>query len=276
MSKVAKPAQTKAFLSPTENVMVGIVGGCTETCLQMPLLTWKFAIQEGRPLPSTIGGYYRGLFAQAGSIAPITGLQVVAYGGLERIVSGGTRDLLDSEKIALSIGAGMFSALLYSPVDLVTIHQQKLGKAPLPTVKHLYSNFGFKGLFRGFSSCAVREGIYTCGYLGLTPVFSGKFKTAKVFESDLLCTLGGSIASGIVASIFSHPVDTIKTIIQADMEGKKFANSRVVFTDLVKNRGITSLYLGGGPRLIRNCGAFFIVAMIRNQVVEYKTKLEGL
>lgn len=252
-----KPHLTRAFLSPTENIAVGILGGCIETTIHMPLLTWKFSIQEGRPLPKNVKGFYRGLFAQAGSVAPITAVQVVANGIFEKIVSGGVRDLTNVEKIGTSIAAGAVSSIVYSPADLVTIHQQKLKKGPIPTVKHILSNYGLKGWFRGISACAAREAIYTCGYLGLTPVLTDTFKGMGLFESTFVATLAASTCSGLVSSVLSHPIDTSKTVIQADITASKYVNARTALPQLYQTNGLRSLYKGGLPRCMRVVGAFF-------------------
>ena len=53
---MTSPAKPRAILSGPENIAVGMVGGVTETCLLMPVLTAKFCLQEGRPLPTSIGG----------------------------------------------------------------------------------------------------------------------------------------------------------------------------------------------------------------------------
>ena len=70
--------ESKTFrtpLSPLENLAVGAAGGALETCIQMPILTYKFCVQEGRPIPTNISGWYRGVFVQAGTVAPITAIQ---------------------------------------------------------------------------------------------------------------------------------------------------------------------------------------------------------
>ena len=73
-------AKPRAILSGPENIAVGMVGGVTETCLLMPVLTAKFCLQEGRPLPTSIGGWYRGVVVQAGNVAPVTAMQVRCAG----------------------------------------------------------------------------------------------------------------------------------------------------------------------------------------------------
>ena len=74
-------AGVRPSLSSNENLAVGIVGGCVETAILMPVLTWKFCLQEGRPYPRSLGGIYRGVSVLAGSVAPLTGMQMFFNGG---------------------------------------------------------------------------------------------------------------------------------------------------------------------------------------------------
>ena len=74
-SKKEDSSSVRVPLSPLENLSVGAFGGALETCLQMPILTYKFCVQEGRPLPTSFAGWYRGVFIQASTVAPITALQ---------------------------------------------------------------------------------------------------------------------------------------------------------------------------------------------------------
>jgi hypothetical protein len=67
--------QPRVPLSPLENLAVGALGGALETCLQMPIITYKFCVQEGRALPRNVSGWYRGVFVQASTVAPITAIQ---------------------------------------------------------------------------------------------------------------------------------------------------------------------------------------------------------
>merc|ERR1719300_697723 len=165
-----------------------------ETALQMPLLTWKYCIQEGRAYPKSLKGWYRGVFVQAGSVAPITGLQVVLNGVFERLFTGGVRDLTQFEGLQTALLAGIASSLIYGPADLLVIQQQKLKLGAGETLKACTANYGTRSLFRGLSATAVREGIYTGGVLGLAPIFFTEVK--KQFGlSDLPCY----IVSGIGA-----------------------------------------------------------------------------
>lgn len=156
-----------------ENLSVGAMGGAVEVCLQMPILTYKFCLQEGRALPTSVAGWYRGVGVQASTVAPITALQFCVNGMLQQLVcstrekasgghsSMGAADLTDAEMMATAAGAGTISALVYSPVDLLTIQQQKLDKGVFNTVRHIWQHYGVQGMFRGLGACAVREAVYT-------------------------------------------------------------------------------------------------------------------
>ena len=104
-------------LSDNENLLVGIVGGCTETAVLMPVITAKLCAQEGRPYPA-FPGMYRGAAVLTSSVAPITALQMVANGIFERMTTGGTRKATDLEVVGCALGAGATSAIVYAPVDL--------------------------------------------------------------------------------------------------------------------------------------------------------------
>jgi hypothetical protein len=64
--------------------------------------------------------------------------------------------------------------------------------------------------------------------------------------------------------------------VQADLSGTKFPNARSTFQFLVKENGIRSLYKGGGPRMCRNIGAFFLIGLMREKFIDYRTAQMGL
>jgi hypothetical protein len=261
-------------LSPTENLVVGAFGGALETCLQMPVLTYKFCLQEGRPLPSSFSGWYRGVGVQAGTVAPITALQFMVNGIMQRLVLGSSdRSLTDAEMMATAAGAGAISALVYSPVDLITIQQQKMELDPLRTLKALAQSHGFSGIYRGLLPCVCREAVYTAGYLGLAPVITARLMEGSgLRERPLAASIAGACTAGTIAAVLTHPVDTAKTCVQSDMSAKIWPSARESIAKLVRQGGIASLYRGMLPRTARLCGAFFVCLMVRDAAVEFKTR----
>jgi len=271
MAAAAKP---RAVLNEVENIGVGMLGGVTETVLQMPLLTAKFCLQEGRPLPTNVAGWYRGVGVQAGNVAPVTAVQVFLNGVIGKFVFGETSStpLTDSTKILASTMAGAGSAVLYSPVDLVNIQQQKLVMSPVDTFNHIKKTYGFFSLWRGVSSMAVREGIYTAGYLGLAPVLTNYFASMPGREEKhLQNAIGSCCIAGVTCALVTHPVDTAKTVVQADMAGAQFTSAIQAMPKLYAEGGIGAFYRGGAARCIRTVGAFIVVSSLREAMIQYKT-----
>jgi len=271
---MAASSKPRALLSEPENFAVGIVGGTTETCVLMPVLTWKFCSQEGRPLPRSVGGFYRGVAVQAGNVAPITAVQMFLNGLFEKQVFGATdaKPLNDLQKVGAACMAGACSSVIYSPVDLTMIHQQKRSLGPLQTLQSIYSTHGLGGVWRGLSACALREGIYTAGYLGLAPVLCNRLKEMPGREeAHLGNALIGSCVAGTLSALLTHPTDTAKTVYQADLEGVKYTSATSSAPMLYQEGGIRAFYRGGLARTIRLCGAFFIVSSMREGFTQYKT-----
>jgi len=268
-------SKPRALLSGPENIAVGCAGGVTETCLLMPVLTAKFCLQEGRPFPTTPGGWYRGVVVQAGNVAPVTAIQIFLNGVIEKYVMGATdtKPLSEAQKIGASCMAGAGSAVLYSPVDLINIQQQKLQLSPGATVKHIVANHGYSTIWRGVSSMAVREAIYTAGYLGIAPVLTNYFASMPGREEKFFTnTIAACAIAGVTAALVTHPVDTAKTNVQADLAGTTWKSAISAMPKLYAEGGIPAFYRGGAARCTRTVGAFIVVSSMREAMVSYKTK----
>jgi len=240
----------------------------------MPVLTAKFCLQEGRPLPTNVAGWYRGVVVQAGNVAPVTAAQVFLNGVIGKYMFGesSSTPLSDGTKILASTMAGAGSAVLYSPVDLVNIQQQKLVKSPVETFNYIRGNHGFLSLWRGMSAMAVREGIYTAGYLGLAPVLTNYFASMPGREEKYLQNAIGACAiAGVTAALVTHPVDTAKTVVQADLAGNQFKSAIQAMPKLYAEGGIGAFYRGGAARCVRTVGAFIVVSSMREAMIQHKT-----
>ena len=177
--------------------------------------------------------------------------------------------------MATAAGAGAISSLVYSPVDLLTIQQQKLEKGVLETGRYIYTHHGgLQGLYRGLSACAVREAVYTAGYLGLAPVLTAHLvkDIPSLSDRPFMAGVVGACLAGTTAAILTHPVDTAKTCVQSDMQGTVWPNARAAMPKLVAEGGIPSLFKGMVPRTFRLCGAFFVCMTLQDMAIGYKTE----
>eukprot|EP01082_Thalassiosira_pseudonana_P009294 g8213.t1 g8213 contig29:16378-17262(+) len=286
-------------LSPTENLAIGCLGGAVESTLQMPIVTYKFCSQEGRAFPKTVGGWYRGVFLQASTVAPITAVQFLLNGIFQQFIvssfrssNNRERTLSDLETLSAAFAAGALSGVCYGPVDLVTIQQQKLRASPLATVQMLVKDYGARSLFRGLSPTIVRESLYTAGYLGLSPVIAHKLmqkSTSSKIDRDeyqfplfgnnpFLARIVGACIAGTFAAIATNPADCCKTLVQSDMTGETFPNARVAFLNMWRGQvagGIRRVWRGLGPRTVRLSGAFFVCISFQEIAIDWKTKRKG-
>ena len=55
-----RSARATVRLSELDNLLLGAAGGTLETMAQMPLITWKLCLQEGRAVPKSLSGWFRG------------------------------------------------------------------------------------------------------------------------------------------------------------------------------------------------------------------------
>jgi len=266
-------------LSEFEALMVGAIGGTIETSIQMPLITWKICVQEGRAYPTVLREWYRGVLINAGSLSPITAVQCYANQLLQTILlSMGTDHdkLSELQQIACSASAGAVSAFIYGPVDLMVIQQQKYVASLSSTFDIIRSKYGALRVYRGLLSCMVRESIYTMGYLGVAPVIQGRLLSMQSSSGDwfrqnpITTSIASAIMGGSFAAVLTHPVDTAKTCMQSDLEGAKYPNATWTAKHLYQTGGLPLLFKGVIPRTLRLCGACFVLTNVRTSLLTLK------
>ena len=118
-------------------------------------------MQDARKLPTNVAGWYRGVFANAASLAPITAAQVAVNGTIERAITNGTRRMSDEEQIGCAMAAGTFAACVTHPIDTAkTLMQSDLaGKRYTSASQALvsaYNEGGIRSLYKGGMARTVR------------------------------------------------------------------------------------------------------------------------
>ena len=111
-----------------------------------------------------------------------------------------------------------------------------------------------------------REGVYTAGYLGVTPVVSKFLQTNfkdGIGASEYGSRFIGAIAGACFGALLSHPIDTVKTLLQSDVEGKKYTRPRQVVSTLFKEQGIKAFYRGAFWRFSRQVVGVLILDQAR-------------
>ena len=214
------------------------------------------------------------LGVSASSQALITGSQFLTTGLTKRFLTGGTdRRLTSVETVGSALVGGGISGLICGPMELVMIQQQQQGGSIFATAQRLVRRHGgLRAFTRGLGPAIVREGAYCCGYLGIAPAMSRLFEDYYVNNSNYnnnndfgdddvnnnnsssssgssssnegsggaRARILGALVGGVFAGVVSHPFDTIKTCLQADVERKTYRT----MADVVRQVQFRGLFLG--------------------------------
>lgn len=220
------------------------VGVIEVVCLQS-LNYAKNMVQQGQPLTLDPFKLYRGVGANMVNMGSCTMIQFAVGGKLKSIVTGGEKDkvLKPHEEMLCGIGAGTVSALVGSPLELIMIQQQRKGKNVVATVKDLASP---ALISRGFVGAAVREALWTCGYLSIPPIVRRYLleNFPDTFRSNAEARVPAALLGGLFACYLTHPFDTVKTCMQGDIERKTYGTFTQTSKLLLSESGIPAFYRG--------------------------------
>mmetsp|Transcript_13247 Transcript_13247/g.24662 ORF Transcript_13247/g.24662 Transcript_13247/m.24662 type:complete len:268 (-) Transcript_13247:129-932(-) len=231
-------------LNELENATVGATVGTIEVLCLQSLNYCKNMIQQGQPISLDPRKMYRGVGANCVNMGSCTMIQFAVGGSLKKMVLGEeTRQLKASEEMICGIGAGVVSAVVGSPLELIMIQQQRKGGNTIETIKNIASP---NTAARGFIGAAIREGLWTCGYLAIPPIVRRNLMESypDTFDSDAKARVPASLLGGLFACYLTQPADTIKTCMQGDIERKNFGSLTETAKVLYKEGGIPAFYRG--------------------------------
>ena len=149
-------------------------------------------------------------------------IQFAVGGSLKKLVLGGEKRQLKSyEEMGTGITAGVISAFAATPLELVMIQQQRKGGGTVETIKSIAAP---NHILRGFIGAAVREGLWTCGYLSIPPIVRRNLREnfPDQFDSDTKARIPAALLGGLFACYLTQPFDTVKTCMQGDIERKTY------------------------------------------------------
>lgn len=222
-------------------------------------------MQQGQPLSADPRKLYRGVGANAVNMGSCTMIQFAVGGSLKKLVLGGEkRQLKTHEEMGTGIAAGVTSALVGSPLELIMIQQQRKGGGTIETIKNIATP---KNVLRGFIGAAVREGLWTCGYLSIPPIVRRNLRDMypETFDSDNKARIPAALLGGLFACYLTQPFDTVKTCMQGDIERKTFDTFSQTAKELSKD-GITAFYRGATFRYGRMVCAVFMMDALQTAV----------
>jgi Mitochondrial carrier protein len=211
---------------------------------------------------------YRGVGANAVNMGSCTMIQFAVGGRLKQTMLGddASRRLSLGEEMTAGVGAGAVSAVVGSPLELVMIQQQRKGGSTGATIKNVLSNPSNVG--RGFAGAAVREALWTCGYLSIPPVVRRTLMESypDQFPDNNKARVPAALLGGLFACYLTHPFDTVKTCMQGDIERATYGTFTQTAAHIYKENSIFGFYRGATFRYGRMVCAVFIMDYLKDTV----------
>lgn len=245
-------------LNEFQNATVGMTVGVIEVLLLQPFNYCKNMIQQGQPLSADPRKLYRGVGANAVNMGSCTMIQFSVGGSIKKYISGGSGQLRPIEEMGTGVAAGVVSALIGSPLELVMIQQQRKGGNFVERVRGIVASPA--NVFRGFVGAAVREGLWTCGYFSIPPIVRRHLRDSypEKFDTDNKARIPAALLGGLFACYLTHPFDTVKTCMQGDIERVTYGTFAET-ARVVGRKGFTAFYAGATFRYGRMCCAVFMM-----------------
>lgn len=217
-----------------------------QVLILQPFNYCKNMVQQQRPIQFNPAVMYRGVGANCINMGSCTMTQFAVGGKLKSIITGGDRDrrLTLSEEMATGIGGGTVSGLIGSPLELIMIQQQRKGGNTVQTIKNILKNP--IDIYRGFIGCAIREALWTCGYLSIPPVVRRTLMETypETFTTNERARIPAALLGGLFACYLTQPADTVKTCMQGDIERETFGSFVQTAKKINAQSGLTGFYRG--------------------------------
>mmetsp|Transcript_19578 Transcript_19578/g.29729 ORF Transcript_19578/g.29729 Transcript_19578/m.29729 type:complete len:270 (+) Transcript_19578:159-968(+) len=247
-------------LNESQNGTLGMICGVIEVVCLQPLNYWKNMTQQGQPLSINPFKLYRGVAPNCLNMGSCTTIQFAVGGKMKQLVLGSDtkRTLTPQEEIFTALVGGTTSAVVGSPLELIMIQQQRKGLNMAKTVQSILPPQIF---VRGLVGCAVREALWTVGYLSIPPIVRRNLMThfPEKFDSEEKARAAAALLGGFFGCYATHPFDTVKTCMQGDIERVKFGTFSQTARIIYGESGIPGFYRGAPFRYGRMVIAVFML-----------------
>jgi hypothetical protein len=256
----------KAKLCTGYHAAVGAVVGSIEQTMMKPIQFAKYRLQQQNfELAQVLNPRYsyRGLTTSLVSIAPITCIQFSCNSSLLRFLGGSSPS--NKDKLSAGAIAGMSSAMVQSPFQLIEVTQQNHGGTMTSTVRRIFAGGGLSALYTGFFMTAVREAGFCTSYIAIAPILKDKILQHNPQYSYHVANAASSMFAGGIGSLFTHPADTMKTRLQAGLLPRGSQDLLVrnticsIFSEMrLHGHVVSQCFAGFAPRLLRLICCSFI------------------
>ncbi|CAH2044183.1 unnamed protein product, partial [Iphiclides podalirius] len=269
MAKASEPPKER-YIPNSLKFLFGGLAGMAATCVVQPLDLIKTRMQlgaKGRSSFTVAGeivakegfmalytGLSAGLLRQATYTTTRLGVYTWLFDSYKQSHGGATPNF--GMKAVLGIAAGAIGSFVGTPAEVALIRMTADGRLPkeqrrnyknvADALMRIIKEEGVLKLWRGATPTVVRAMVVNAAQLGTYSQAREMFVT--YVPDGVFLHFCASMASGLVTTIASMPVDIIKTKIQNAAKGQ---GQLEVVTTLLRNEGLFSLWKGFLPYYAR-------------------------
>lgn len=232
-------------LNNFENALIGMIAGVVEVCCLQPLNYAKNMIQQNKTLTFHPSKVYRGLGANCINMGSCTMVQFSIGGEARKYMQSDPKlKLQPHQEMACAISAGFISAIIGSPLELIMIQQQNYGGNTTHTIKRILQKP--VNITRGYLGTAMREGLWTCGYLSIPTIIKSELITnfPDLFDSQSKARIPASLLGALFSCYLTQPFDVIKTCMQGDIKKHVYGDFISTVIKLYNEGRLSGFYRG--------------------------------
>lgn len=246
-----------------KDIAAGFAGGAVQVLIGQPFDLVKVKLQTSNTslvniIKDTITkegplGFYKGTLAPLFGVGACVSVQFYAFHEAKR-------QLPESNVYVHGAIAGIVNTPITAPVEQLRILLQtqpadkKFYHGPRDALSKIYSQYGLKGIFRGFNITLLREaqayGVWFYAYEQLIH-YAQRSQGINRHEINTFQLLLAGALSGQALWLASYPLDVIKSRIQSDLNFDKKVSSFNVAKQLFNQHGFKGFWKGIGPALVR-------------------------
>ena len=145
--------------------------------------------------------------------------------------------------------------------------QRRFGGSTLGTPARIVQEYGASSLSRGATMTMGREAMFTMSMLGVTPLIQQKLVESSGWERNTALA-AGSLSGALLAGVITHPMDTIKTCMQGDIEGVTYGSLTQTAKTVYSESGVAGFYRGVQWRTSRLICLVGIINLIKEPVAK--------
>lgn len=266
-----------SYTRKVKDIAAGFVGGAAQVLIGQPADLVKVRLQtQARNDVGSLGiirqvlrnegalAFYKGTIPPLFGVGVCVSLQFYGFHEARRQIlarTGSSSLNIWPQTYLAGAAAGLINSPIASPVEQLRILSQANTAGPIPLrkmIQSIYSQYGLRGMYRGFGITAVREfhsyGVWFATYeLSIQKLMSlQNFKSKADIPTVQL--LGSGAAAGVMLWLSSYPLDVVKSTVQSDKLGKSSrfnGSSLAAAKSIYRLHGWKGFWRGLTPCLLR-------------------------